>query len=204
MRQAGRRHQRGGAGKNPGDRKARPHQRGRRPGNARRQRGARHGAGAFLHRRAALAGNRHHRRPRLHAGAARRPRGSGRRHRLEYAGQRRAAQERTMARLVRRRRRRIRFRRRGQLRRARRASRGARHARLSGRARAAVDPGQRQLFHLRGQAGVLAADLSDADRRRARRACDARSRRPHAVRAGRGMGRARELRRRSDAREFVL
>ena len=45
-------------------------------------------------------------------------------------------------------------------------------------------------FTFAGQAGVLAADLSDADRRRARRACHARSRRTHALRAGRRMGRA--------------
>src|SRR5450631_2121748 len=57
---------------------------------------------------------------------------------------------------------------------------------------------------LRAQAGIRAADLSDADRRRARRACHARSRRPHALRAGCGMGQPRELRRRSRARRLIL
>ena len=45
-------------------------------------------------------------------------------------------------------------------------------------------------FTFAGQAGILAADLSDTDRRRARRACHARSCRPHALRAGRGVDRA--------------
>ena len=60
---------------------------------------------------------------------------------------------------------------------------------LSGSARAAAGAGQGQLFLLRGQAGVQAADLSDADRRRARRARDARYGRPHALWTRRGMGR---------------
>ena len=83
----------------------------------------------------------------------------------------------------------FRLRRRGQLRGLRRASRRAHDGRLSGGAGAAAGAGQGQLFQLRRQARLHPADLSDADRRRARRACDARSGRPHALRAGRGMGR---------------
>ena len=52
-------------------------------------------------------------------------------------------------------------------------------------------PRQGQLFRLCRPAGVLAADLSGADSRRARRARDARSGGPHALRAGRRVDRAR-------------
>ncbi len=54
---------------------------------------------------------------------------------------------------------------------------------------AAAGARQGQLFRLRRQAGIFAADLSDADRRRAWRSRHARSRRAHAVRAGRRMDR---------------
>ncbi len=74
--------------------------------------------------------------------------------------------------------------------RARRAGDRARHAGLSAGARTAAGARQGQLFLLRGPPGVQAADLSDADARRARRACHARHGRPHALRARRGMDRA--------------
>ena len=138
-----------------------------------------------LHRRAAFAGDRHHRRPRLHAGAARRSRGCRRRHRLQHAGDGRRAQRRPLAGRVRRPRwRQLRIRRDRQLRRLARASRGANDAGLSGHARAEAGAGQGQLFFLRRQAGVLAADLSDADRRRAS-ACMSRSISPAACASGR-------------------
>ena len=56
---------------------------------------------------------------------------------------------------------------------------------------AAARARQGQLFRLRRPAGVLAADLSDADRRRPRRPRHARSCRPHAVRPRRRMDHAR-------------
>ena len=83
-------------------------------------------------------------------------------------------------------------------------SAGAPHRRLSGRESAAARARQRQLFRLRRAAGVLAAHLSDADRRRAWRACHARPCRAHAVRAGRRVDRARKLRRRSAPRRKLL
>ena len=58
-------------------------------------------------------------------------------------------------------------------------------------ARAAARARQGQLFRLRRASGVLAPDLSGAGRRRARHACHARHGGPHALRAGRGMDRAR-------------
>ena len=91
-----------------------------------------------------------------------------------------------------------------QLRRARRPAAGARDRGLSGRAGAAARSRQGQLLRLCRPAGVLAADLSGADAGRARRARDARSRRPHALRARRRMDRAGELRRRSRACARVL
>ncbi len=78
------------------------------------------------------------------------------------------------------------------------------HRRLSGRKGAAARPRQGQLFRLRRPAGVLAADLSDSDRRRTRRPRHARSRRPHAVRPRRRMDHGRELRRRSAPRRKLL
>ena len=71
---------------------------------------------------------------------------------------------------------------------------GARDRRLSARAHPAARSRQRQLFRFRRPAGILAAHLSGPGARRARRACHARSRRPHALRAGRRVDRARELR----------
>ena len=82
---------------------------------------------------------------------------------------------------------------------------GAAHRGLSGGARAAARARARQLLRLRRAAGVLAADLSGAaHRRRARHPCDARSRRPHAVRSRRRVDRGGELQRQSGAREVVL
>ena len=62
--------------------------------------------------------------------------------------------------------------------------------RLSAGAGAAARARQGQLFRLRRPAGVLAADLSGADPRRARRACDARPGRAHALRPRRRVDRA--------------
>ena len=59
-------------------------------------------------------------------------------------------------------------------------------------------------FGFAGQAGVLAADLSDAGRWRTRRARHARPRRPHAFRPGRRVDRSRKLHRRSAPRRCVL
>ena len=79
------------------------------------------------------------------------------------------------------------------LRRPRRAASCASDRRLSARARPAARPRQGQLFQLRRTAGFLAADLSGSGAGRPRRACDARSRRPHAVRSRRRVDRSRKL-----------
>ena len=183
------------------DRRARRGQRRRGPGADRRQRGARAGAGAGLRRRAAFAGDRHHRQPRLYAGAARRSRGRRRRHRLQDAGR---AAARAKAGWV------VTFggseggsfgRRGGQLRRAWRATRRPLDRGLSAGARAAGWCSPREIISATPARPVFSRLIYPTPMpRRARRACDARSRRPHALRPRRRMDRGGKLRRRSGAR----
>ena len=193
MRQAHRRDRPGRACQGRGAAGAGTEERRRRAGDYRRQRRARARAGIVLHRRIVVAGIRHHRQPRLHAGAV----GRASRiaaaciafetpvERLSYAGA-------ALAGAIRRPRRRHRsIRRRGECGGPRRSGAGAQDRGLPGRESAAARPRQGQLFRLRRPAGVLAADLSDAGRWRARRACHPRPCRPHAVRPGRRMDRSR-------------
>ena len=77
---------------------------------------------------------------------------------------------------------------RDQLCRSRRPAAGAHDRRLSVRAGATARARQRQLFQVRGSAGIHAAHLSGAGTGRAGRACDARPRRANTIRAGRGGG----------------
>ena len=145
MRQADRRHQRGRARQDRGDREARRHQRRRRPGADRRQCGAR-----AWSRSSSASARCIRRRPASstatltcwRCAAISRIAGGAIAFNTPVIG--RAAQRRAVAGALRRQRwRRIRLRRGGQLRRARRARRGARHRRLSGGARAAAGAGAR-------------------------------------------------------------
>ncbi len=77
----------------------------------------------------------------------------------------------------------------GELRRPVGAEGRANHRGLSARPHSETGAGEGQLFRLCRQAGLHAADLSDAGRWRPGRACHARSRRAHALRAGRAMDR---------------
>ena len=130
---------------------------------------------------------------------------SRRQHRVRNAGRALVLCRAALACAIRRPRRRHRgIRRGGEFGRARRAGAGAEDRGLPGRESAAARARQRQLFRLRRTAGLLAADLSDAGRWRARRACHARPCRPHALRPGRRMDRSRELYRRSAPFGFLL
>ena len=171
----------------------RAEERRRGPGAYRRQRRARDRAGIVVHRRIAVAGIRHHRQPRLHAGAVGRARGSRRHDRLRHAGRTPRAGRDAVE---------VQFGGRDAGTLAfdavvNSAGLGAQalaraHRRLSGRQGAAPGARQGQLFRLCRPAGVLAADLSGAGRRRAWHACHPRPCRTHALRSRRRMDRPEE------------